>query len=348
MKKILSTFGALACVAGAAACSSNHAASPTAPSNSVAAMAVPAAPATGAASTMSLVGTWGSVQRFTPAGTLPSSLSQCSNMKLTVTNQTATQATGTLTMSCPGGLSVSGNITGQLGGANIPLVYSAVITDGVQNCPFQMNGIGYPLGGDTFRFEYTGTSCIGPIYGTEMLRLGSGGSEPTPTPTTTTATTDAINLATARVYNSPADIASWPATAKITAMSMSPVDGLRFAFTKKDSWPDWTPPGWDGPLQYTVWPVVNVNGQWATSGIIQMWRDRFSTGAPILTDFARNWVYDSRWGIMAHYQPRVGEQMGFFVSAGDARGRGTVTSVRERSNVVVVSLPAGDSGFWQF
>ncbi len=79
-----------------------------------------------------------------------------------------------------------------------------------------------------------------------------------------------------------------------------------------------------------------------------MWRERPSTGAPILTDFARNWVYDSRWGAMAHYQPQVGEQMGFFVSAGNARGVGTVTSVRERTNVVVVSLPAGDTGDFTF
>jgi hypothetical protein len=79
-----------------------------------------------------------------------------------------------------------------------------------------------------------------------------------------------------------------------------------------------------------------------------MWRERPSTGAPILTDFARNWVYDGRWGAMANYQPQVGEQMGFFVSAGNARGVGTVTSVRERTNVVVVSLPANDIGVFAF
>jgi hypothetical protein len=47
---------------------------------------------------------------------------------------------------------------------------------------------------------------------------------------------------------------------------------------------------------------------------------------------------------MMGHQPQVGEQMGFFVSAGDARGVGGVTSRRERSNVILVNLPAGDSG----
>ena len=74
-----------------------------------------------------------------------------------------------------------------------------------------------------------------------------------------------------------------------------------------------------------------------------MWKGRPNTGAPILTEFATNWAYDARWGPMAGHQPQVGEQMGFFLSAGAARGYGVPTSVRERSNVVIISLPAGDS-----
>jgi len=159
---------------------------------------------------------------------------------------------------------------------------------------------------------------------------------------------DALNLSSAGVFNSPRDIASWAVTSRITSISMSPSAGLSLEFTTKNSWPDVVPPGFTGPLQYTVWAVVNVGGQWYTSGFIQMWRGRESTGAPILSDFARNWAYDSRWGPMAGHQPQPGEQMGFFVSAGNARGEGGVSSVRERSNVVIVSLPGGDSGFFPF
>ncbi len=169
---------------------------------------------------------------------------------------------------------------------------------------------------------------------------GGGGGAP--------AANDQLNLASAAVYNSPPDIASWPATGTITRLDMSPSAGLSFQFTTANSWPDVVPPGFNGPLQYTVWAVVRVNGQWNTAGFIQMWRGRPSTGAPILSNFAQNWAYDSRWGPMAGYQPHVGEQMGFFLSAGDARGLTTVTSVRERTNVVVVALPAGDSGSFTF
>lgn len=163
---------------------------------------------------------------------------------------------------------------------------------------------------------------------------------------------DAV-LAGAEVFNSPPDVASWAVTTEITRIEMrdssaGDAAGLSFRFSARDSWPDYTPPGWDGPIQYTVWPVVNVGGRWYTSGIIQMWRDRTATGAPLLTDFAINWVYDGRWGPMEGHDPVVGEQMGFFVTAGNARGIGEVTSVRERSNVVVVQLPAGDVGDFEF
>ena len=196
-------------------------------------------------------------------------------------------------------------------------------------------------------------TTIGPVSGTYAF------ATPAPPPPVVTppppgggggacAGSDQMNLGLAHVYNSPADIASWPATGCISQLNMDPSAGLSFQFSTYNSWPDYVPPGFDGPLEYTVWAVVNVGGTWDTSGFIQMWRGRPSTGGPILSNFANNWAYDSRWGPMAGYQPHVGEQMGFFLSAGNARGVTTVTSVRERTNVVVVALPAGDSGNFTF
>ncbi|HEY3886260.1 MAG TPA: hypothetical protein VGL62_13675 [Vicinamibacterales bacterium] len=200
--------------------------------------------------------------------------------------------------------------------------------------------------------DSTGATVAGAWSATQPFRTMAGASTPPPsTPPPSGgggAASDMMNLGSAQVYNSPGDIASWAVTGKITQLAMSPSSGLTFQFTTSGSWPDYTPPGWDGPLQYTVWAVVNINGTWYTSGFIQMWRDRGSTGGPILTNFANNWAYDARWGPMQGYQPHAGEQMGFFLSAGNARGEGGVTSVRERTNVVVVSLPAGDSGIFNF
>ena len=182
-----------------------------------------------------------------------------------------------------------------------------------------------------------------------------------PAPARAQVPADSIDLSQASVYNSPSDIASWPVTTAITQLTTAGGNvGLSFEFTKKASWPDYTPPGWTGPLEYTVWAVVNVNGHWYTSGFIQMWRERTSTGAPLLTippgsgvnNFATNWAYDARWGPMSYsvsgYQPHAGETVGFFVSAGNARGVGTVTSLRERSNVVTIALPSNDTGVFTF
>lgn len=171
---------------------------------------------------------------------------------------------------------------------------------------------------------------------------------------------DAIDLSRAVVWNSPADVASWPATTRVESLTMSPASapepGLALNFSGRSRWPNYTPPGWDGPIQYTIWAGVRINGVWHVSGFIQMWRDRPATGAPILTrgpgcstnNFACNWAYDGRWGAMNGYQPSAGEAMIFFATAGNARGVRTVTSVRERTNVVMVNLPANDTGTFTF
>lgn len=181
----------------------------------------------------------------------------------------------------------------------------------------------------------------------------SGGTtSPNPVPTPAPSTTNAEQvLASCTVSNSPKDIASWPITTTITKIIMrssgDPNAGLEFFFDKRTSWPNYTPPGWTGPLNYTVWAGVKIGTTWHCSGIIQFWSSRVSTGAPIL-QYWRDWAYDARWGQMMNYYPVAGDEMIFCVSAGDARGNGGVTSVRERSNCVTVKLPAGDTGTFTF
>lgn len=165
---------------------------------------------------------------------------------------------------------------------------------------------------------------------------------------------DAIDLSTVELHNSPPDIATWPATVAIKSLSMSPRVGLSFAANVPDDW-DFHMPGWGNPnaddpgnILYTVWAIVKVAGAWHGSGIIQMWKGRVATGAPILSEW-RNWAYArDRWGAMVDYVPKAGDEMGFMLSAGNARNERGVTSRRERSNVVSVRLPADDLGIFRF
>lgn len=162
----------------------------------------------------------------------------------------------------------------------------------------------------------------------------------------TNPTSNDAELRTAIVLNSAADVAVWPVTARITELDIQ-ASGFSVEFTRKydpGSWPDIVPTGWTGAVQYTMWILQNINGQWYTSGGNVYWRglDRIG-GEP--SGIADHWFYDPvRWAPLSSHQPAVGERVGFFVTSGMARN---VTdgsqSIRERSNVVWVNLPS-DSG----
>jgi hypothetical protein len=170
--------------------------------------------------------------------------------------------------------------------------------------------------------------------------------EPPPVPTVPTpspnapAANDAFNLGSAIVHSSPPGVASWPVTTAISSISFR-ADGVSVEFSKKNGpgrWPDVVPPGWDGPLQYTLWIAMNINGQWHTCGPIEYWYGLGASGGDVTRNnqIAANWTYYC--GAMAR-QPAPGEQVGFFVTAGDQRLK-DVAITHERSNVVVVPFPA--------
>src|SRR5262245_30235262 len=144
-----------------------------------------------------------------------------------------------------------------------------------------------------------------------------------------------------RIQNSP-DVRDWAPTATITKIEFWRGAGIHFEFDRNTSWPDVVPQGWDGPIQYTVWILLRIDGQWHGSGIIECWRDRPSTDDEDVTagnQIARNWLYDGRWGPMQGHQPQPCERVGFMLTAGDARGR-DVHGVAERTRIVEIAWPA--------
>ncbi len=152
------------------------------------------------------------------------------------------------------------------------------------------------------------------------------------------APNDAINLNSVIIHNSPTDVPSWPATASLSRLDLMP-SGAHVEFSKQNSWPEVVPPGWSGGIQYTLWIVINVNGQWHASGCIEYWRGLYENGGPV-SQYAMNWYFDPiRWGAMTGHQPAPGEQVGFLVTSGDQRNNGP-NSVKERSNVVMVAFPS--------
>lgn len=167
---------------------------------------------------------------------------------------------------------------------------------------------------------------------------------------------DQIDLSHAQIEQSPADIASWPITVGITEVDCRPQEGFAFQFDRviPDSW-KWpsNPAVQSDNFQWTAWAFIKAGDLWIGAGFVQMWQGRPMLQRALPPIFADdegvpgyvNWWGDVRrlWPSMAGYIPKPGDQIGLMISAGNARLRGDVTSVRERSNVVLVTLVANDT-----
>lgn len=156
---------------------------------------------------------------------------------------------------------------------------------------------------------------------------------------------DAFDLSAAVLEGGSPSIADRGLTATITQVNFT-AGGVVIDFTKRDGafrWPDVVPPGWDGPVEYTLWIGMQQQGRWHVCSVIEFWFGRgldadTNAGGDVTRDqqIQRNWTYFC--GPMAR-QPNPGEPIAFVVTAGDQR-RMDVAAVRERSNVVVVPFPA--------
>jgi hypothetical protein len=164
---------------------------------------------------------------------------------------------------------------------------------------------------------------------------------------------DMIDLALVGLTRNSPDVHAWPVTAAITRVSFH--NGVtRFTFTKQDGddrWPDVTPPGWTGPLQYTAWLFVNNGNSWVAGAFVQFWHGRDGSGQPNDPDvpsyYHRNWYYSARWApVFGHGPIQPGEPIGFMLTSGNARDNVGPMGPSERSNIV--TLNATDEGEFTF
>jgi hypothetical protein len=157
-----------------------------------------------------------------------------------------------------------------------------------------------------------------------------------------------FNFATAKIWDNPPDVGSWPIGTKITHVEFTG-SAMRVDFDRRDGpnrWPDVVPPGWTGALQYTLGLCRNIQGDWHCSAVVQFWHGRSIDDTAPPSRFWREWWYDSaRWGPLASVRPEEGETVGVFVAAGDLRQRSftrqSCPRVCEVSNVVLVPFTSG-------
>lgn len=143
---------ALALAAGAAGCTSfEH-------TNKV------TGPTTGTSTIGALAGTWASAST-----NLVPSASSCTNFKWNATTMTATSASGSFSATCAGDLNVSGVAQGTMSGTTVNWSADAIAsTATIPSCAVHLTGTA-DLGVDSIRVPYTGTTCLGPVSGVEVL-----------------------------------------------------------------------------------------------------------------------------------------------------------------------------------
>lgn len=113
-----------------------------------------------------LGGTWVSVESI-PGASLSES---CTNFKWAVSEFTGTTAKGTFSARCFGNVDVAGSAQGTLSGSTV--TWSAAATGTVAGqppCAIALSGTA-TLEADRIRIPYTGTTCLGSVSGTEIVK----------------------------------------------------------------------------------------------------------------------------------------------------------------------------------
>lgn len=111
----------------------------------------------------SYLGTW--------SGTAITPVAQsCGGIQWKITSQTGGQASGTFTATCADGVKLEGTMTATHGETSIPWAATGTATQGTTTCPFSMTGTGTFQGTSNIVVNYAGTSCIGPVSGSETIK----------------------------------------------------------------------------------------------------------------------------------------------------------------------------------
>lgn len=121
------------------------------------------------AATSPYAGTWMSETFAAPA---PGS---CGNFQWQVTNATLTSMAGNFSGTCAGNIAIAGSAAGRLLGTTVPLTVTGTATyAGGISCDFSLSGTGVLENNDTLTIPYSGTTCFGPVSGTQRLHRLAG------------------------------------------------------------------------------------------------------------------------------------------------------------------------------
>jgi len=118
--------------------------------------------------TSALGGTWSTIQSL--PGVSGSIQDSCVNFKWAVTEVSATSGSGTFSATCLGNMLVSGAASGTLAGTTVTWKANATGTiPGQPPCAIALSGTATLEPNNKIRIPYSGTTCLGPVSGTEII-----------------------------------------------------------------------------------------------------------------------------------------------------------------------------------
>jgi hypothetical protein len=143
-----------------------------------------------------------------------------------------------------------------------------------------------------------------------------------------------FDMRQATMWDNDPTIPTWAQTATITSVVFTDqafdVDfDLR---TGPNAWPE----SGAQTIQYTLGMCLNINDHWNCSAVVEFWTGRDLEASGIPSEVGETWFYNQRWGAMQGHQPQPGEIVGLFVTQGDNRGACPCSSLKERSNVLLM------------
>ena len=97
-------------------------------------------------------------------------IGSCGNVEWKINTLTPTSASGTFKAACGGGLTLEGSAEGKLNGLTADLSASGTVGGAGMACAFSLTGTAVPASLDSVRITYSGTTCLGPVSGSEVIR----------------------------------------------------------------------------------------------------------------------------------------------------------------------------------
>src|SRR4030095_15632377 len=199
--------------------------------------------------------------------------SSCGHFQYQIASQTPSSISGTFTAQCGSNLNISGNASGQLNGSTVQLAISGTASLSGLPCAFSLSGVGtIEDNGNTLRIPYSGTTCFGPVQGTEVLHKPQPAAQPTPEPPPAPAPAPApappsapggFDLNAVRFVGGSPDIRNWAITSEITSLQFGG-GTIHIDHTRRGQWPS---VDIGGALQEaTIFVFENINGQWYGTG----------------------------------------------------------------------------------